>query len=885
MAMIEQTTLLFGNGRQEKKVDKKVEQVSLPLGNVRSLADEVRAVLFGSTTRFDPSFARWVREGLDDPRQIMYKMIRRMQSRVNSVEEILSLFDSFVRRQGFSGPIISRDWTGNGNKRTLSRSVERLIGHEKITSPNYCFIYPYGSETHRAIGECTMTNKGLNEELVRRLRDELMEISESPDSWLKHHELAYGLSRRLQEAIYPLFGSRIHRLPRQHPDPMAKFFWTKTLMTWATIAISGELDHLRRQLLCHEVPMMPITHGINGGVVDTIRVLVDGEPPKGRMFDKCAEIMFNLNRPTVGGIGAALQNAFPTRNIGFTSNDYKAQVGDATWSTAVIKEEEITRGPVPKHLNQMIGYMVLAPVACMLEQGGGDPDLVFENPLLTEGTIMYLFSWAVKKHKVILSPEEMREEFWCRYVRRMRHARINRDLRAIERIIAERTALFLQGKKTEARIFGKTSEQLSFQDIVERYRRYVDPATKIIEIVSERKRRTVVEGVVEEIVEPVLALDFDRLIRTPRITTSTHFSKKDGGPIKCLNPDHRERRSTTLFVNPNTGKFRCIRSNCGIFGKVVRSDRNGRPLPEIPILSANLPSISETQEIIHPPELLKILGHAGEEVREDFAGSRACHYAREKYLDPKVLDDSGVGFWSNYTIIKLLERGYNLDELEVAGLVRYSIGVPVGFLQEIVGPAKEESIKSLGREVVINGRPETFFPHNPFGEAVSFPLHFGTMPASMCFLRIDDKRLVHKKPYTGFHAGAFGMHWAYSKTKSVVVTHSILDALTIRMAFGRLAMALCGSGESATIRALAESGKEISIAYGNENERIMFFGKEVERGGKSWNTSGIAHRLNDAGVNGMKDFTKQVLQKHPRIQSFNSLNEWWIAEGHHEHKT
>ena len=589
---------------------------------------------------------------------------------------------------------------------------------------------------------------------------------------------------------------------------LERWLWANSLITWANAII----NLIEGNLPCpavNEIQVIDRNLGINGGRIDGVEIISPDLKNTGLIGDSGFVSVGHL----ANCFGRNSKDDTCLRII-----EWKFAVGDSIRTrdnfSKPISLAEVEQAPLEKHRQQVERYLTLGYLdEYFIRNGnfGNGKDIWNEQSAIQEGLIVYLFpSSSPVIHKIALSAQGRKKVFERDMVSRWEEA----DYQALIRRVSSRCRFLFSGRhnicdRTEAKQLNCFVKQEPVSPpitrVIDSHRTFLDSNN----IIEDRNGKYV--------------LHLNRLVacvKSGLVKTSSSFGLPRGGLVCC--PVHKDEKPS-LSVKPSEGFFYCFARSCKISGRLALGS-----IPREILAGINPESWARRKDLFKdlavPDEHHNTLEQVQLRLQENFFGSEGERYVVEKRgLDPDLVHEMGAGFGTPNVISALLDRGITLEEMKTIGLVRFSSKVSShgGLCQMLCkrGFKLSEVKKEIGKTT--DSKPIYGLPYFVLDGRVTFPLKVKMRYTSIYGRSIcPDAKVPHVKLYagdSGIRHGAFNEEILYSdKCKEAVVAEGVFDAISLRQMFSHDAMAVIGTKNDLITELLAQSGKDVAIAFDND---------------------------------------------------------------------
>lgn len=743
-------------------------------------------------------------------------------------------------------------------------------------------VFPTGGEIKSILSSET-AELPVTQTWLRRLRDCLgrMDVFSSRDAWQTYNRACSSMLAHLTELLEPVFGDLLDELPDTNGDPYSRYLKMLSLMSWgyAACGLFGQNSGpFEPSCILPEVAVLPYGCGMNAGRLDALKIVsINGQKPTKEQWRAIASIYFLSDpRPTVGQMILAMYRLFG-RDIKLEVMDLKCSVGDAVGDDKIIRSEQVVKRPFARHARQLRRYIFFTPVSFYLacfEAGVKASKQLWRGKVpLSVGWLVYLFyNQPPKLHRISLPAKQQEQEFQLRVAfqlyKGLRAAQVNEMdnvLRAYLRNLeswqipaafqekrAEKNTASLAAGTVEA---SRPSPKQLVLGLAEQYRRFFDKGG-FLEIIAWAKDQ-----------KPILLLDVERLFASEEWQNgeipTKNFRLPVGGFISCLNPNHRDS-DPSFYLRLLEGKGLCY--GCG-----MRVWLSGEFLHNGRVVSVQRSSGQRLRESKKRPlteEHYAIMASAQKILIDSLAGSRGEQYLQERGIKLSLAREYGVGFVTDGLIVRLLEQGYSLEQLEQYGFIGSSVNMPQDshLVQAIV---KKFGCSWLGQlqceKEDASGKMRQGWIYNFLGGMLSFPLSVvGGGRISNFYARrpyCEDKAKKHRKLKTGAAQGGFNIEALWQEGEVIVATEGVFDLLTLVALGVTNIVAIVGLDNPEVLRAIEASGKTVGVAFDNDAP-----GEEK--------TEELLSKLREKGVTAY-DFTAEFAKQHLDFREGDDFNEWW----------
>lgn len=595
-------------------------------------------------------------------------------------------------------------------------------------------------------------------EEIFKLLANLRAVTCSQETWLKNfsasEELLFGLLRLLPDNFHPYILNL-----SMSDDPFSRYLTTLTVQTWARTWLN--FDQFSPRVILPELGLLSSKIGFLGGRIDGLEVVrISGREPTDSQRQAIRKIYFAIRQKTVENLLTELFSRFG-KDLEFNIVERKFAVGDGV-NFPIISLNDVDSAPFAPHEQQLKSYLILFALERYFLLGS--PKIWQES---MAGQINYYLPLENPvSHKVFMDASGQEACFKEIIVRNWHKGKLVSDLRGITNIVFRHLKkLGKLRKKRKSQLIlpievAPNDRQSSIVEIVESYQEFLDPKTKVFEMVRGKDD------------QQIILINAERLSAAlvSHSIRSTYFHYPKGGLISC--PFH-EDKTPSLFVYLENGHYHCF--SCGRHGGVYGSLWNGKPLI---FTETKLPR--KIKDIVVPPEHSKLMERAQHYLQKAFRGSPAEKYLREQRgLNPEIAFAYGAGYGDGKLISHLLKSGFKPEEIN------------------------DHKFQILNNRIT--------FPLKIFDKYSNF---YGRHIFS------KDKREVHRKlpiNSSSLPTGAFNMDILTKNPEKVIIIEAVIDALTVIEALGeKNIIAIIGLDNVGSIDALTSSVREISLALDND---------------------------------------------------------------------
>ncbi len=704
----------------------------------------------------------------------------------------------------------------------------------------------------------------IKEELLTILQ-ELKEITALPEIWLKNFEQSEKLFQKLCQNLPPIFQPYISRLVKNNGSS-SRYLNSLTVQTWARALLAH--NQYSPRVILPEIGLIPFDVGIIGGRIDGIEIVkVRGHAPNHRERKDIKDIYLSTKSKTFKNLLPELYRKF-SDDLEFEIIERKFAIGDGTKKSPILSQEDVSTSPVLIHQQQIRAYLTLFGMEnYFLNQKRGDYHSIWKNSL--KGQISYYLPWTSPQvHKILMEKEDQERFFKEIVVYNWQKGKNIASLRGITNIVVNHINHLEKIGKTEIKkAKTKNQNQFSFSfesplkknslphlsEIVNSYQEFLDQETKIFVVVNNDKQFII------DVEQLATALK-RKLIKT------SHFSFPRGGLISC--PMHNDS-TPSLYVYLESGHYHCF--SCGRHGELTGISWLGQPL----IFSSQYIPV-KIKDIVISSKHAEIMERAHYHLQKSFFRSPGEEYIRKtRRLDPKIAFYYGVGFDDNELILRLLEDGYNFEEIVKYGFISFSSFITsddpfIKKLQKAIGLSDSMKLEAHYFDQCQKGN--TGLPFDILQHRVTFPLKlfgkFSNFYGRHVFAK--DKKRIHRKlstKFTKMPTGAFNLNVLADMPEKVIITEGVMDALSIIEGLNEEnVIAIIGTDNIGSIDVISSVIKKLAIALDNDSA-----GQEK--------TINIYERLRKQGFLGeIENFTETFWETHPVAKNCHDFNEWWQKE-------
>jgi hypothetical protein len=428
--------------------------------------------------------------------------------------------------------------------------------------------------------------------------------------------------------------------------------------------------------------------------------------------------------------------------------------------------------------------------------------------------------------------------------------------------------------------------------LVDSYREYVDPETRVIEAVGNG----------ESVRYRMHLGNLARAIKAGTITIGRNFSWERGGHICCF--VHQEK-TPSMHLNFKRGTFHCF--GCSVGGTFAREDMPLDLYAIVPMEHIGRRRLSSHGLPEIPEETAKIMAAAQEILSSNFPGSIAERYlTRERFLDPDLLRSVGAGCavrdGKDILIQELAGAGYSVDDLVAQGFLlhheitkQYNPAVKAlqtnGIPLETIG--HQRKVRRLTGESEIL----TEWPFDVLSRRATFPLSLpiGSRAVITGFYGRTAQREKGAHPHHVlspsdvpkgfFNGGEIAEQIATGGVTELYLTEGVIDALVL-MTLGHCPVAaIIGTEHSAHLLKfiLNLNPNEVYVALDFDAAGSTATTAAKDRQGR---TRGIMPWLAEKGFKGdLYNFSSVFASHHPEVRQFgyDDFGTWWENHGQFHH--